>query len=116
MQRPPVRRILLTALLLALAMPAARAEGPSPSRGAGGFAALLDLLDRVRGGLISLWAENGAVLDPSGGPTPDQEGDLASGNGCGIDPDGRCAAAQERNLASDNGCGIDPSGGCQLPR
>jgi hypothetical protein len=113
MQRPPLRRILVTALLLAtLAAPAAWADGSSAQAyGAAGFSSLLDLLHRIRGGLVSLWAGNGAGIDPSGGPATDN-----SDNGAGIDPDGGRAANQEGNLASDNGCGIDPHGGCRVAR
>jgi hypothetical protein len=112
MQRHPLRRVLVTALLLAaLATPAAWAEGPSArAQGAAGFSSsLLDFLHRIQGGLVNLWVGNGAGLDPSGGPAADN-----SDNGAGLDPDGNRAAGQDGNLASDNGCGIDPSGGCQL--
>lgn len=113
MHRPPLRRIFVTALLLAaLAVTAAWAEGPSArAQGAAGFSSLLDLLHRIRGGLVSLWAGNGAGIDPSGGPATDN-----SDNGAGIDPDGSRAADQDGNLASDNGCGLDPDGGCRLSR
>lgn len=118
MTRSAFSRILLTALLvLVLTVPSVLAgePGSSPNRGAAGVS-LVDLLGRAWGGLVSLWMENGCILDPDGRCAAGQAAAPAQDNGCGADPDGGCAAGQsEMGLvpAQDNGCGLDPSGGCR---
>jgi hypothetical protein len=96
-------RILLVSLLLAvLTVPCAWAGEPAAARSGGAALSFVDLLNRAWQGLVSLWMDNGCIIDPNGrcaaAPTVD--------NGCGIDPSGRCAAA----ATVDNGCIIDPHG------
>jgi len=121
MTRSAFSRILLTTLLvLATAVPSVLAGEPGsyPNRGAAGVS-LVDLLGRAWGGLVSLWIENGCIIDPDGRCAAGQSEmglDPAQDNGCGIDPSGGCAAGQsEMGLvpAQDNGCIADPSGGCR---
>jgi hypothetical protein len=58
--------------------------------------------------LVSLWGEEGCMIDPSGRCAP-EEATTPSDIGCGIDPDGRCAPAAA-TTSSEIGCGIDPNG------
>lgn len=109
MIRPSLARILKTALLLlALAVPVARAEEPaSPAtRGAADLFSLTDLVGQVWGGFMSLWPDNGCGIDPDGGCRSEQ----ALDNGCIIDPSGGCATVS----TPDNGCIADPNGGCRF--
>jgi len=85
MPRPSLSRILLAALLVfVLTVPSARAEEPASSF------SLANLLDRAWGGLVSLWMENGCILDPSGSCTTGQAVEPSPDNGCGLDPNGGC--------------------------
>jgi hypothetical protein len=93
MPRPLLSRILMTAFLLVfLTAPFARAERTeSPRLGAARFFSLANLCDRAWGGLVSLWANNGADIDPSGGNAPVQRetgSEPAADNGADIDPNG----------------------------
>jgi len=85
--RPPLSRILRTALLLAvLAVPSVRAAEPVSHHGADGSSPLLDLLGRAWASLVSFLPDNGCIIDPNG----HCKAAAALDNGCGIDPDGRC--------------------------
>jgi hypothetical protein len=67
------------------------------------------LLSQAWGLLVSLWAEEGCMIDPNGrcasAPTVTR-----AEEGCMIDPSGRCAAAAILTAPVDEGCMIDPDG------
>jgi hypothetical protein len=83
------RFIVAFVLAVALAVPCVQAGEAGSPRSRGAESLLSDLLDRAWAGLVSLWAENGCILDP----------------------DGRCATGPQP--AADNGCILDPNGGCR---
>lgn len=114
MPRFPWYRILMTALvLLLLTVPSVRALEPGSRRTAetAGFS-VFDLFGHAWNGLVSLWMENGCIIDPSGGCATGQADTPRTDNGCGIDPSGGCATGQAEAPRTDNGCGIDPDGRC----
>jgi hypothetical protein len=115
MSRFPWYRILMTALvLLVLTVPTARALEPGSSRTgeAAGFS-MIDLFGRAWEGLVSLWMENGCIIDPNGGCAAGSADAPRTDNGCGIDPNGGCATATAYAPQVDNGCIIDPDGRCR---
>lgn len=56
------------------------------------------LLNSLWDWFVGLWAEEGCIIDPSGGPSTDA--------GCILDPGGRCATTP----STDEGCILDPGG------
>lgn len=113
MSRFPWYRIPMTAfVLLLLTVPAVRALEPGSHRTAEatGFS-VFDLFGRAWNGLVSLWMENGCILDPSGGCATGQAEAPKADNGCGIDPNGGCAAGLAPQ--AENGCILDPDGRCR---
>lgn len=115
MPRFPWYRILMTALLLlVLTVPSVHALEPGSSRTveAAGFS-VIDLFGRAWEGLVSLWMENGCIIDPNGGCATGQAEAPRTDNGCIIDPSGGCATGQADAPQADNGCIIDPDGRCR---
>jgi hypothetical protein len=89
MARPSLLRIVPVALLvLVMAVPCAFAEEPLSTRPR--LDPVTDLLHRLWNGFVSLWMENGCIIDPNGGCTSDQGGEPSPDNGCGLDPHGGC--------------------------
>ena len=104
-----MRVVRTTAVVLLLALTVAQEASASPPRtmtpapaGRG------DLLQQIRGFLVSLWSPEGCGMEPLGrclaNPTP------ATAAGCGMDPWGRCRTSP--TPAADVGCLIEPLGGC----
>lgn len=112
MPRFPWYRIFMTALvLLLLTVPSVRALEPGSHRvEATGFS-VIDLFSRAWEGLISLWMENGCIIDPNGGCATGQAEAPRTDNGCIADPNGGCATGLAPQ--AENGCIIDPDGRCR---
>jgi len=84
--------LLLGAALLA---PWASAATPGKPRTAQSAPASSNLLARARSFLLSLWSEEGCMIDPNGRcltdtPQASAPQRLQSEEGCMIDPNGRC--------------------------
>jgi len=95
MIRPSLRRIAVTALLVALAV-----SGPlfAKPRATTSFHSATvwkvvpaGLWDTVRSFLVSVWTKNGSAWDPFGNPSNGQGAPQpAADNGCAGDPYGQC--------------------------
>ena len=118
MSHPIGRSIAVFTLGLALTLPWSAAAAPRAGlRGARPAPAVQPSPPGLAGQLwtflVSLWAEEGCILDPSG-CSASQNGGLAPGGpapeGCIADPNGFCAAAMAPSQPVDAGCILDPSG------
>jgi hypothetical protein len=118
----PSPRRNLAALMLAATLLTPGAASAAPLSPVGLRAASPALLTRFWSLLTVLWAEEGCILDPSGGRCAGAQSTAPAvpafpEAGCLIDPNGgSCAGAQSTAPAPpaflDEGCGIDPSGHC----
>ena len=111
MKRPSLLRILPVALLaVVIAVPCARAKEASTPKPA--LAPVTDLLQRVWK-FVSLWMENGCILDPDGSCTLGDGAEPTTDNGCILDPNGSCTLGDGAEPSTDNGCIADPDGHCR---
>jgi hypothetical protein len=104
---PRFRRVVVLALVLALAASWAVAEPRVRHESAAVELRAADLLSTLWETLRSIWAENGCGLDPFGCPSGQTTPEPPSGqgdNGCSAAPYG-CPTIQ-----GDNGCHADPYG------
>ena len=117
----PAAGVLLLLLGLTLGASTSFAATATPATTARqGAAARGDLLDQLRGFLVSLWSPAGCEMDPLGrcisGATTALPHTLAAPVGCRLDPWGRCLpgarSAVPQPPAPQAGCRIDPLGRC----
>ena len=118
MSHPIGRRIAVLTLGLALTLPWSAAAAPwAGLRGARPATTLQPsppgLIGQLGTFLVSLWKEEGCIIDPNGCSAA-QNGGLAAGGpapaGCIIDPSGACAAVAAPSRPVDEGCILDPDG------